>query len=694
MLVVGLSDKGHTFFGSADRVVNYKLAYEPPAPFAFRVTNESLSVFDNESLTLEVVTIGESQPKDVRIVVDGNEHVMKKDNGRYLYTLPAPVRASSFYLLSDQVRSRVYSLTVLKTPAMNDFGLYLRYPAYLNKKAEFINGTGNATIPEGTRVSWKVSAANTDLVEMIALDTVLSFQRKNQNFSLDKFIYTRFPYEIAVSNANAKRFEQLGYQINVIKDEAPTLAVTEIKDSLNHNIYYYSGEAGDDYGLKHIGLVAYPVHNPKQTQSISIDNSESNFQKFYYTFPSGLVLEPNLEYEFYFTATDNDGLRGGKTVKSRAFNISLLEDNELRNEELKTQETLIRSLDNSLEFSQKQKETLKEINASNKEKSELNYNDQSQVKEYLERQQQQEQQMEKFSKQLNENLEKLDQDSPMSKMLQERLERQELEAKKNQKLLEELNKIADKIKKDELTKRLDELSKSQQNNERNLAQLLELMKRFYVEEKSEQLSLEFKNLSVKQNELSESGTSVDSLRNKQEKLNRAFNKLSSDLEELLNDNKGLQKPLSIDVGKEESEIVKEEMKEALESIDNQDDKDSNDRNNSAVKKQKSAAKKMQEISEALSQSAASGGGSSDTEDAEMLRQILDNLLTFSFKQESLYDSLEDIDGESAQFSSTIKEQQRLKELFEHVDDSIFSLSLRRLSYRSLLMSKLPRCIIT
>jgi hypothetical protein len=34
-------------------------------------------------------------------------------------------------------------------------------PLYLNRKSEVVNGTGNAIIPEGTKVTWKVSALAT-----------------------------------------------------------------------------------------------------------------------------------------------------------------------------------------------------------------------------------------------------------------------------------------------------------------------------------------------------------------------------------------------------------------------------------------------------------------------------------------------------------------------------------------------------
>ncbi|MGB5360465.1 MAG: hypothetical protein WBN27_11035, partial [Eudoraea sp.] len=74
---------------------------------------------------------------------------------------------------------------------------------------------------------------------------------------------------------------------------------------------------------------------------------------------------------------------------------------------------------------------------------------------------------------------------------------------------------------------------------------------------------------------------------------------------------------------------------------------------------------------------SASGESTITEDAEMLRQILDNLVTFSFKQEKLFDQLESLDFEMANYSSSVRKQKELRDLFEHIDDSLFALSLRR-----------------
>ncbi len=157
------------------------------------------------------------------------------------------------------------------------------------------------------------------------------------------------------------------------------------------------------------------------------------------------------------------------------------------------------------------------------------------------------------------------------------------------------------------------------------------------------------------------------------------------MDELKKDNEDLKKPLDLQIDKSKKEAIKEDQKDALDEINkhqgNEESSESKTKEqnaDTAKQKQKSAAQKMKEMGEELDASTAgASGGSTITEDAEMLRQILDNLITFSFKQENLFDTIEASDLDMANFSTTVRKQKELRNLFEHVDDSLFALSLRR-----------------
>ena len=196
---------------------------------------------------------------------------------------------------------------------------------------------------------------------------------------------------------------------------------------------------------------------------------------------------------------------------------------------------------------------------------------------------------------------------------------------------------------------------------------------------------ELEKLAERQKILSELKLGEGYSTEEQEKLNKDFDRLAEELDELQKDNQALKKPLKLNIDKSKEESVKADQKEALEEIkklkrtDESSESEKNGENTDKAKqKQRSASEKIKEMSEELeASSAGSSGGSSVVEDAEMLRQILDNLITFSFKQENLFESLEEADLDISNFSGTVRNQNALRTLFEHVDDSLFALSLRR-----------------
>ncbi|MEM9077463.1 MAG: hypothetical protein AAGC43_10505 [Bacteroidota bacterium] len=674
-------------FNSHNRVVNYDLAFERPAPFSFILLNTNLTVLDNEALTIEFAIDGDLVPEDASIVFGNETLLMRRNGNRFSYTIQPPILDNEFYIVSNGWNSRTYKIESISTPALVDFKMRLRYPRYLGIADETISGSGNAVVPEGTRIVWDISGTSIDEISMKSSDTIVLFEKDRGSFNLSKSLYTNLDYSISTSNDKVKEFESLQYAIDVVKDASPKIEVTQVLDSLNPNLSLYTGQLSDDYGLTQVTLVYYQEGDEQNKKVLLLESLENTVHQFYYTFPSGLEIEKGQDYKLWFEVRDNDGIRGGKSAKSKVFSTSILNSNQLINKELDIQDNILKKLDESLKGYKEQQETLLRINDKQKEGNEFNFEEKNRIKDFIEKQQRQESLMEKFSRQLNESLEKREEKDELKRLLQERLERQELEAKKNERLLEELNKLADKIEKDELKKRLDELSKKQSSNARNLEQILELTKRYYVTEKMSQLAKELEKLSKAQEILSENNNK-DSIGknendiNEQEKLNKSFKELSKDLDELRKDNQDLQKPLEIDAENGKEESIKRDQEDALEQLKNEQKQSgesgaTKDNKNKAQQKQKSAAQKMQELSESLQQSASSGGGSEDTEDAEMLRQILDNLVTFSFKQEQLFEEVEQSDVDISQYGKMVRDQKELRGLFEHVDDSLFSLSLRR-----------------
>jgi len=83
------------------------------------------------------------------------------------------------------------------------------------------------------------------------------------------------------------------------------------------------------------------------------------------------------------------------------------------------------------------------------------------------------------------------------------------------------------------------------------------------------------------------------------------------------------------------------------------------------------------MSQSMQQSMAGMQGEMMQEDIESLRAILENLVRFSLDQEELMVSMKGVDAAHASFPKKLKKQQLLKEHFEHIDDSLYVLSMRQ-----------------
>lgn len=672
-LLFSVTTDENIFSGSYQRVVNYDIAYEPPAPFSFVVLNENLQTLENKSYTIKLKTEGNVVPETVMIEYGGQFHLMQSENlGSFSYTFQQPTQSTQFSFHSDRVKSKTYELEVLAVPSVLDFSMNLTYPRHTNKQNETIKSGGNATIPEGTKVEWAVKTKNTKEVLLQTQDTAMAFEGTNDNYKIARQIFRNFDYSISSSNENLKDYERLSFSLNVIRDQYPEIKVESKIDSTLLERILFLGQISDDYGLSKLQLVYYPVGNESEVKRKSIPIGTSNFDQFAVEFPGDIELEPRMSYEYYFEVFDNDAINNFKSTKSQNFHFRKMDADEIEAKQLENQQESIRGLDQSLKDMQQDKEVLDELSRMQKEKSELSYNDRKKLENFLKRQKQQEEMMKDFSEKLKQDLQDFqpeNQDDSQKEQLEKRLEEHEKRLERSEELLEELQRLQEKIDKEDLSERLEKLANEKRNQERNLEQLVELTKRYYVEKKAEKIARELNELGEKQEKLSEEEHS-DKSKEAQEEMNERFEKLKEEMEQLHQENDALQKPMDIPKDEENMDNISNEQNEATDKLDEGKPQE-------AGKNQQKAGQMMKNMAQKMQQQMQSGASETLEEDARMLRQILSNLIVFSFEQEDLLDVFRNLNFGNPVFGQKLVLQNDLKQNFEHIDDSLFALSLRQ-----------------
>ncbi|MBP9848144.1 MAG: DUF4175 family protein [Flavobacterium sp.] len=668
LLYLMLSGKDKFITESMHRVVNYKEQFLPPAPFSFLVTN-SLQTEQNKDFTLFIKTVGNLVPEKAMIVMNDESYFMESVGvGEFKYTFEKPMSNIDFHVEANEISSKEFTLKVATVPAIENFEMWMHFPKYLGKKPEIIKGTGNALVPEGTQITWKITAVATNSVQLQEENSTSTFLNDGKTFKFSKTLFQNSEYQILTSNKAVKNYEKLNYAINIVKDQEPTIKVEEAPDSLKTKTPFLLGQISDDYGFSRLSIVYFPKNNVKQAKRGTIGFKQGVYDKFVFAFPSNLSIIPGVAYEYYFEVFDNDALHGFKSAKSSIFSHRESTDAEKQEEFLEQQNNNINSLSESLKAQEKQQSELEKLQNTNKEKKDLDYKEQQKMNDFIKRQKQQEEMMKNFTEKIKENLDKFNpkENDPKKEELEKRLENVDKDLEKNKKLLDELKELNEKLQQEELFEKIEKFQQKSKNQTKSLEQLVELTKRFYVEKKAEQIADKLNKLAEKQAALSES---KDNEEQKQNEINKDFESLQKELDDLQKKNKELKSPLDLPKDKEKEQSIDKDLKSASQELKNKN-------MSKATPKQKSAAQKMQQMAQSIDMNMQGGEKEQMNEDIKMLRQITDNLLEFSFSQEKLMGNFKAIKGTSSSFPKYIKMQQDLKYQFKHVDDSLFALSLR------------------
>ena len=672
-VVFYLSGNSNILSQSLNRVVNYKQQFLPPAPFNFVIINKNLQTEQNQDFVIKVKTQGNITPETAMIHIGQESYFMEKiKEGEFQYKFLKPAEDLDFNIQANEVKSIDYLLKVVTVPSIANFEMQLNFPKYLNKTAEIIKGNGNAIIPEGTNITWRMKTLATQNVQWQDIVSSYSFLKTENTFTLSKNIIQNTDYQIFTSNDKVKNYEKLNYQISVIKDQFPTINVDNVPDSLKVENNYVLGKISDDYGLSKLQIVYYEKDKPNTAKRGTIVSKKDVYDQFVFSFPSTLAVVQGLSYEYYFEVFDNDVSHNYKSTKSSVFSNRIITEVEKKDKILQQQNENISGLQKSLKAQDKQMSELDKLQKTNKEKDNLEFKDQQKINDFIKKQDQQDEMMKQFAEKMKDNLDKFKADNKDEKKeeLEKRLDKVKEELEKNKKLLDELKQLNDKLKQDELTEKLDKFKKESKNQAKNLEQLVELTKRYYIKEKAEQIFDKLDKLSDKQDELS--NKDKENTEQKQIEINKEFDQIQKELKEVDKENKELKKPMNLDASPEKQKDIDEDLKKATDDLK----KDSKESKESAKKKQKSAAKKMKEMSSKAEQEMDGGEQEQLDEDVAMLRQILDNLLAFSFAQEDLMIQFKTLKRGAPSFNKNIKIQQDLKQQFTHVDDSLFAMSLR------------------
>ncbi|MBS1647230.1 MAG: hypothetical protein JST67_07810 [Bacteroidetes bacterium] len=713
------------------RLIHYNTYFEKEAPFQFNIENKNLQAIQQQDFELNVKINGSEIPSEVFVLINGNEFKLDKQKEIHRYVFKNVQQNIDFQLSGGGFRSKIYTLTVLPKPTLLGFEASLKYPAYLHKKGETINNTGDMLVPQGTQITWTFNTKNSDGIWLRFMDSSINLKPQAENkFLFSKRFMQSAMYNISTHNKMVPQSDSIPYTINVIPDTYPTIEMHEKTDSLRTDVIYFSGNIKDDYGFSRFDF-KYKIYTAKESKneeeqhySMPLQVNQSTQPFVHYIDIAKMNLQPGDKVEYYFEIWDNDGVHGAKSSKTNiaVFKAPTLEDLEKQNEQNNHQ--LEKDLEESLKKSKELQKEIADLNKKILEKKQLTYDEKKQLEKLMKNQKE----LEKKINELNQKNEQNNQEQNKYQQPNENLleKQQQLEKLLNEimtpemkKAFDELQKLMDKMDKNKVQETLEKMDLQNKDIEKELDRTLEQFKQMQVQEKLEKTADKLKELAQKQEQLSQetenkknnSEKTKDNNKNdnpknennkandkkkedtksdnknaeqkngenkedknktaleKQNELNKSFEDIKKDIQKMQELNQSLENQLPLPDTKQQEQNASQQQQNATEQLQKNNQK-------GASKPQQQAAEQMQQMSDKMQQAAEQMQEEQEGEDTEALRQIMKNLLYVSFSLEDLNNNIKKTKTNDPRYTSLAQTQKKLQDDSKMIEDSLFALSKR------------------
>ncbi|MEO6166303.1 MAG: DUF4175 family protein [Chitinophagales bacterium] len=683
------------------RLIHHNEYFERQSPFHFSVLNAPLQTIQYEDYEIRVKVDGKMLPDEAAISINGFAYPLtKKSATEYAYTFVKPQKDADFYFSAAGFRSKDFVLKVLPKPIIIRFGTDLNYPAYTGKRNESVQNIGDFTVPEGTKIDWHFFSQNTSDIRLAFGDSLYKARQQGDNeFTFSQRLKQDAPYTVFVSSENLPKADSIHYSVTVVPDRYPAIQVSQVNDSANKKYLYFIGEASDDYGLRNLQL-------KYKLKKAAMEASEEQFESLPVKIPSGkytqfsqfwdvntLNLEPGDQLMYYFEVWDNDGVNGSKSTHSAYMTYEMPTAAEMDRKTEENNEKIKEDLESSIREAKQLKDEFDKMQREMLNKKNPNWEDKKKIDDLLQRQKELNDKIENVQKTFKENLSNQTDYKEYKPELQEK--QQELEKLFDQvlspemkEMMEKLEKMLEQLNKDKTLDQLEDKKLSNQELEKELDRMLALFKQLEFEQKFNDTKEQLDKLAQKQEELSketsnqkESKAKKDSLSQKQEDIKEEFNELQKDLDKLDSLNRELEHPNEMPKMDEEQQQTEEHMKEAQQNMEKNNMK-------KAGENQKNAADKMKEMSQQMQQSMQSMEMQQMEMDMKSTRQILENLIKVSFDQEDLLNKSKGVNVYNPQYLQLMKDQYKLIDDLNMVEDSIQELSKRVFQIQSFVNEQL------
>ena len=669
---------------STERLIYHNRNFVKKAPFTFEIINKDLSVVQGSDFELRVKLNGHEIPAELFLEDGPNTYKLNKENIlTFNYSFKNLQKNKKIRLSAGGFNSQEFQIEVKPKPSLLNFDVFINYPAYLNKSNEKFENTGDLLIPEGSSITWKFRADNSEQLDVKIENKSFLIRESEKNlFSFSHQARKDISYEVRPINKDIRSSESFTYQIKVIPDLLPVIEVSERQDSVNSKLLYFIGQVNDDHGFTKLNfnyrILSADSQSNEKTQSKSIQFDKNGLQSTFYHVWNATEARASAgdQIEYYFEIFDNDGVNGPKAVRSIVKTFKLPSEKEISKELEDNGKQIKEKMESAIKEASKLEKETKRLNQDLLNKKELSYEEKKRMENLLQKQKELENLVKEIQQENKQNIFELKENSEQNeKILEKQKQIEELFNnvldEKTREILKNIEKLLEKNNKN-LTQ--EELSKMQMDNkslQKELDRILELYKQLEFDQKLTEAIEKLNKLAKEQKDLSDKtqdkGTDNQQLKKEQNEINDAFKELKKELNKLEEKNNELGQKNDFKNPEQEQEQIEQQQRNISENLIKKE-------MNKAAENQKKVSSQMEQLSKKLENMQEEAEEKENEINARELREILDNLLFSSFEQEKTMQTLRSININDPGYILQTQKQKDIQINLKMIEDSLYSLS--------------------
>lgn len=683
------------------RILNYSNEYIIADKYIIYVEPQNVTVTKGENVVIKIEVLGE-QPQFVNLFIKDTENqnfetkrLTSDSSDVFVYPINSILNTTDYFVAVDEVKSSIYTITVLDKPIISELELTIISPNYTKLENVIQKDNGNIIAIVGSTVELKV-VSNKELLKgsVYFSDSSKVNLQINSTEGIARFtVKGDLNYKIRITDVFKNNNDNpIEYKIISKFDEFPVLEVlqpTEDVQLTKSEMISAVLKIKDDYGFNKLTLnhrltnTNFGIIDEKySTTQIAINNELANQDVFYNWNLSNLMLAAGDVVSFYFELFDNDNISGPKSVKSKFFQLRVPSLEELFKDVDEVQNEAKKDIEKTLKEAEKLKDDMKKLsNELKKDDKEITWDEKKKIEQTAERFEKLQNEIKEAQKKIEEAKQNLEENNLLSKeTLQKYNELQKLMDEMNsdemKKALEQMQKQMQAMNRDKAQQSLDNMQFDEEMFKKSIERTVNLLKRIQIEQKLDEVIKRTESLQKEVDDLKkETEKSNLSDEAKKNELASKEKNISEQLEQLKKEMQNLKEKMSEfkempnkkmdslqkEMESQKNEELTEQMKEMLEE----------NKKSEAMNQMQKLSKNMENMKSQMGQMQQQMQQQNQMEVLFEMMKGVNNLLSLSKEEEALKNSMEKGQSSSEQM---VKKIQKQKEISDGLDKTLKSLS--------------------